>query len=148
MVCCEIIYLCFEKVCDIFLQDLCTKNRGKFSRKIYKQQGKRNFSILNSSAPSQNIKTRTSGVAIFSKTFYLLRQQKGVANGTSKNVGLGKFWQDLEISETFLIEVSFFSWFVFPLFESRNFLPKSLWLGFLTRISASRQVSDFTIRHP
>ena len=33
----------------------------------------------------------------------------GVANGTSKNVGLGKFWQDLEISETFLIslEVSF-----------------------------------------
>ena len=34
----------------------------------------------------------------------------GVANGTSKNVGLGKFWQDLEISEAFLIslEVSFF----------------------------------------
>ena len=35
---------------------------------------------------------------------------RGVANGTSKNVGLGKFWHDLEISETFLIslEVSFF----------------------------------------
>ena len=34
----------------------------------------------------------------------------GVANGTSKKVGLGKFWQDLEISEAFLIslEVSFF----------------------------------------
>ena len=33
----------------------------------------------------------------------------GVANGTSKNVGLGKFWQDLEISEAFLtsLEVSF-----------------------------------------
>ena len=33
----------------------------------------------------------------------------GVANGTSKNVGLRKFWQDLEISEAFLIslEVSF-----------------------------------------
>ena len=33
----------------------------------------------------------------------------GVANGSSKNVGLGKFWQDLEISEAFLIslEVSF-----------------------------------------
>ena len=33
----------------------------------------------------------------------------GVANGTSENVGLGKFWQDLEISEAFLIslEVSF-----------------------------------------
>ena len=33
----------------------------------------------------------------------------GVANGTSTNVGLGKFWQDREISETFLVslEVSF-----------------------------------------
>ena len=33
-----------------------------------------------------------------------------MANGTSKNVGLGKFWQDLEISEAFLIrlEVLFF----------------------------------------
>ena len=35
----------------------------------------------------------------------------GVANGTLKNVGLGKFWQDLKMSEMFLIslEVSFFS---------------------------------------
>ena len=33
---------------------------------------------------------------------------KGVANGTSKNVGLRKFCQDLEISEAFMIEVSFF----------------------------------------
>ena len=40
-----------------------------------------------------------------------------------------------------------FSWFVFTFFESRNFSPKSLRLGFLTRILASRQVSDFTIRH-
>jgi len=34
----------------------------------------------------------------------------GVANGTSKNVGLGKFRQYLEISEALLIslEVSFF----------------------------------------
>ena len=33
-----------------------------------------------------------------------------IANDTSKNVGLGKYWQDLEISEAFLIslEVSFF----------------------------------------
>ena len=32
-----------------------------------------------------------------------------MTNGASKNVGLGKFWQDLEISEGFLIslEVSF-----------------------------------------
>ena len=41
-----------------------------------------------------------------------------------------------------------FAWFVFTFFESRNFLPKSLGLGFLTRISASWRVSDFTIRHP
>ena len=41
-----------------------------------------------------------------------------------------------------------FAWFVFTFFESRNFLPKSLGLGFLTRISASRRVWDFTIRHP
>ena len=36
-------------------------------------------------------------------------QLLGVVNGTSKNVGLGKFWQDLEILEAFLIslEVSF-----------------------------------------
>ena len=35
---------------------------------------------------------------------------EGGENGTSKNVGLVKFWQDLEISETFSIslEVSFF----------------------------------------
>ena len=34
---------------------------------------------------------------------------EGVANGTSKNIGLGKFWQDLEISEAFLtsLEISF-----------------------------------------
>ena len=74
-------------------------------------------------------------------------RKRGVANGTSKNVGLGKFWQDLEISEAFLISLVF-AWFVFTFFESRNFLPKSLGLGFLTRISASRRVSDFTIRHP
>ena len=41
-----------------------------------------------------------------------------------------------------------FSWFVFTFFESRNVSPKSLELRFLTRISVSRQVSDFTIRHP
>ena len=72
----------------------------------------------------------------------------GVPNGTSKNVGLGKFWQDLEISQAFLIslEVSFFHG-LFLLFKSRKFSPKGLGLGFLTRISASRRVSDFTIHH-
>ena len=29
----------------------------------------------------------------------------GVANGTSKNVRLGIFWQDLEISEAFLLSL-------------------------------------------
>ena len=37
---------------------------------------------------------------------------------------------------------------LFYFFESRKFSPKGLGLGFLTRISASRRVSDFTIRHP
>ena len=62
-----------------------------------------------------------------------------MANGTSKNVGLAKFWQDLEISEAFFDKSRslVFAWFVFTFFESRNFLPKSLGLGFLTRISAS-----------
>ena len=41
-----------------------------------------------------------------------------------------------------------FSLFAFTFFESQNFSPKSLGLGFLTRISVSRRVSDFTIRHP
>ena len=41
-----------------------------------------------------------------------------------------------------------FAWFVFTFFESRNFLPKSLGLGFLTTILASQRVSNFTIRHP
>ena len=40
------------------------------------------------------------------------------------------------------------AWFVFTFFESRNFLLKSLGIKFLTRISVSRRVSDFIIRHP
>ena len=73
-----------------------------------------------------------------------------VANGISQNVGLGKFWQYLEISEAFLIslEVSFLHGLFLLFLKSQNFLPKSLGLGFLTRISASWRVLDFTIRHP
>ena len=37
-----------------------------------------------------------------------------------------------------------FAWFVFTFFESRNFLPKSLGLGFLIRISVSRILSFAT----
>ena len=41
-----------------------------------------------------------------------------------------------------------FAWFVFTFFESQNSLTKSLGLGFLTRISSSRQVSDFPFATP
>ena len=73
-----------------------------------------------------------------------------MAKGTSKNVVLGKFWQDLEISEAFFDKSRslVFAWFVFTFFESRNSLTKSLGLGFLTRISSSRQVSDFPFATP
>ena len=59
---------------------------------------------------------RSSGLPVGSHSIVGRRAQKsghrlaGVANGTSKNVGLGKFWQDLKISEVFLmisLEVSF-----------------------------------------
>ena len=70
-----------------------------------------------------------------------------MANGTSKNVGLGKFWHDLG-SVFDKTRSLVFSWFAFTFFEFRNFSPKSLGLRFLTRILASRRVSDFTIRHP
>ena len=58
-------------------------------------------------------------------------------NGTSKNVGLGKFWQDLEISKAFLIslEASFLHGLIFTFFESQNFLPRSLALAFLNSAS-------------
>ena len=57
-----------------------------------------------------------------------------MANGSPKNVGLGEFWQDLEIFKGFLksLEVSSLHVLFLPLFESRNFLPRSLGLDFLT----------------
>ena len=36
---------------------------------------------------------------------------------TSKNVGLGKFWQDLEIVRAFLIRSLVSAWFVFTFFR-------------------------------
>ena len=74
----------------------------------------------------------------------------GVANGTSKNVVLGKFWQDLEISEAFLIslEVSFMHGLFLLFMSLETFYQRVSGSDFLTRISASRRVSDFTIRHP
>ena len=51
------------------------------------------------------------------------RKTIGLANGTSKNVGLGKFWQDLEISEAFLIslEVSFLHGLFLPFLSLETF---------------------------
>ena len=47
-------------------KDLCTENRGKLPRKISRQRKNRDFSILNSRAPSQNNKTsRTSCRRLF-----------------------------------------------------------------------------------
>ena len=48
----------------------------------------------------------------------------GVANGTSKNVGLGKFWQDLEISKAFSIslEVSFLHGLIFTFLDVSKLL--------------------------
>ena len=73
-----------------------------------------------------------------------------MANGTLKNVGLGKILAgSRNLGSVFDKSRSLvFSWFVFTFFESRNFSPNSLGLGFLTRISVSRRVSDFTIRYP
>ena len=57
-------------------KDLCTENRGKLPRKISRQRKNRDFSILNSRAPSQNNKTsRTSCRRLF-ENFLFLRQQK------------------------------------------------------------------------
>ena len=62
-----------------------------------------------------------------------------MANGTLKNVGLAKFWKDLEISEAFLIslEVLFFHGLLLLFLSLETFSPKSLRLRFLTRVSGS-----------
>ena len=66
---------------------------------------------------------------INTKMFYNChRKTLGVANGTSKNVGLGKFWQDLEISEVFLIslEVSFLHGLFLPFLSLETFCQRVL----------------------
>ena len=45
------------------------------------------------------------GISVPQASNFFFFSRLGVANGTSKNVGLGKFWQDLEISEAFLISL-------------------------------------------
>ena len=74
--------------------------------------------------------TRFNDTNAFRKLEKYFSPHLGVASGNSKNVGLGKFWQDLEISEAFLIslEVSFFHG-LFLLFLSLE--------TFLQRVSGS-----------
>ena len=70
----------------------------------------------------------------------------GVAKGTSKILGLVNVSSDLEISTAFAksLEVSFVEY----LFRSRILTCFVSVSDFQTRVSASRRVSDFTIRHP
>ena len=51
----------------------------------------------------------------------------GVANATSKNLGLRKFWQDLEIWEAFLtsLEISFLHGFFYFFWVSKVFTKES-----------------------
>ena len=63
-------------------------------------------------APFCGIETKNRDIgnlSYFAFKILLTCTDVGVVNGTSKNVGLGKFWQDLEISEAFLtsLKVSF-----------------------------------------
>ena len=66
LVCSEIIYISFEKVRDIFLQDFerfVYWKSGKIAKENIKATGKKKFQYFKfERAPSQNIKTRTSGV--------------------------------------------------------------------------------------
>ena len=57
----------------------------------------------------------------------IIPHKLGVANGISKNVGLGKFCQDLKISEAFMIslEVSFFHGLFLLLWVSKLFTKES-----------------------
>ena len=82
------------------------------------------------------------GLTSFRKEQFVL----GVAKGTSKILGLVNVSSDLEISTAFAksLEVSFVEY----LFRSRILTCFVSVSDFQTRVSASRRVSDFTIRHP
>ena len=85
----------------------------------------------------QSVKTKTYWNSRGGEWYFEKRGSRKILAG-SQNLG-----SVFDKSRRFI-----FSWFAFTFFESRNFSPKSPGLGFLTRISASRRVSDFTIRHP
>ena len=81
---------------------LCTKSTKALVH-LTMAQGSTRFEYLEKSIDDYIIEQQNKNTR--AKT----TRDVGVANGTSKNVGVGKFWQDLEISEAFLIslEVSF-----------------------------------------
>jgi len=89
-----------------------TRAKGKYTNTQLNKPVS-HISEYNVAITPQKIQLRTKstqictgqGCALASRAWWPLR----VVNGTSKTVGLRKFWQDLEISEAFLIslEVSF-----------------------------------------
>ena len=78
-------------------------------------------------------------------------RQRGVANGFLKPLGLGKFSSDLEILETFVLSLGILFQIscIFLYVSVSDFCAHLLGLGFshYTRVSASRRVSDFTVRY-
>ena len=121
----------FEKLLTVY-----SEGKGRSKRKSEEKRGK----------SEREREKKTAIIALLNFFLFII----GVANGTSKNVVLGKILAgSRNLGSVFDKSRSLvFSWFVFTFFESRNFSSKSLGLGFLTRISASRRVSDFTIHHP
>ena len=72
-------------------------------------------------------------------------EEEGMANGTSKILGLVNFSCNFEISTAFVksLKVSF----VVHLFQSRSLTCLVSVSDFQTRVSASQRVPDFTIQH-
>ena len=79
LVCFEIIPISSEKVCDIFLQDFLRfmySKMGKIDKKNIKAAEKQILLYFKNRACLAKILKLEDRVAVFSKTFYLLHQQK------------------------------------------------------------------------
>lgn len=72
--------------------------------------------------------------------------QEGVANGTWKILGHGKFWSDLKFSEAFVMSHKVSVLCLSFILESKIGLASVL--GFQTKVSVSQRVLDFTICLP
>ena len=101
------------QLCAAFCRALKRLNPGRCKNSFcgYKFNHKNFFAegFTNRNATTSFSATKTINPYIPAETVQRSLQNQGVANGTSKKVGLGKFWLELEISEAFLIslEVSF-----------------------------------------